>query len=143
MHHVAIMNKSWHLIEKILSGEKTIESRWYASRRAPWNTVRVGDTIYFKNSGEDITAAAKVKAVEQFEMSSLKEVGDIIKKYGQEICLVNTKPETWGKRVKYCVLIWLTDAREVKHFSINKKGFGSAAAWLSVSNINKIKMRYN
>ncbi len=143
MHHVAIMNKSWHLIEKILSGEKTIESRWYAARRSPWNMVKAGDTIYFKNSGEDITATAKVKAVEQFEISSLKEVRDIIKKYGQEICLVNTTPEMWGKIVKYCVLMWLIEPRELKPFAITKKGFGSAAAWLSVSNINKIKMRYN
>lgn len=33
MEHVAIMKKSWGLTRKILSGEKTIESRWYRFRR--------------------------------------------------------------------------------------------------------------
>ncbi|MEI7477466.1 MAG: hypothetical protein WCJ81_02865 [bacterium] len=39
MDHVAIMKKSRKLIPKIVSGEKTIESRWYQTKRAPWNTV--------------------------------------------------------------------------------------------------------
>lgn len=52
MHHVAIMKPSWKLIPKILSGEKTIESRWYQTRRAPWNGIAAGDVVYFKDSGE-------------------------------------------------------------------------------------------
>lgn len=51
MHHIAIMNGPWNLIPKILSGEKTIESRWYRTRRAPWGGIRAGDTVYFKDSG--------------------------------------------------------------------------------------------
>jgi len=29
MQHIAIMKKSWRLTEKILAGEKTLETRWY------------------------------------------------------------------------------------------------------------------
>jgi ASC-1-like (ASCH) protein len=67
MHHVAIMNKSWKLIPKILSGEKTIESRWYHTKRSPWNIVSQEDTVFFKDSGSNITASAKVARVIQYE----------------------------------------------------------------------------
>ena len=67
MDHVAIVRKSWKLTDKILSGQKTIESRWYASRRAPWNRIRAGETVYFKNSGEPVTIKADVEKVLQFD----------------------------------------------------------------------------
>ncbi|MDO8559127.1 MAG: hypothetical protein Q7R84_02240 [bacterium] len=41
MEHLAIMKKSWGLTEKILSGQKKIESRWYLSKRSPWDTIEV------------------------------------------------------------------------------------------------------
>lgn len=65
MHHVAILRKSWKLIPKILSGDKTIESRWYQARFAPWDRIKAGDVVYFKDAGELITATAEVEKVEQ------------------------------------------------------------------------------
>jgi ASC-1-like (ASCH) protein len=67
MHHIAIMKKQWKLIDKILAGSKTLESRWYVNKRDPWNKVKVGDTIFFKNTGEPVTAKATVSKVLQFE----------------------------------------------------------------------------
>ena len=140
MIHVAIMKKSWHLIEKILSGEKTIESRWYQTRRAPWNKVSAGDLIYFKNSGEKIIACAKVNKVLQFELKNKLEVSSVIDKYGKNICLVNVNINQWKSIPKYVVLMYLSNAKLVKPFSINKTGFGSACAWLCIKdNPNKNK----
>jgi ASC-1-like (ASCH) protein len=140
MDHLAIMNKSWKLIPKIISGEKSIESRWYQMRCAPWNKISKGDRIFFKNSGEAVTAAAAVSKVKKFTIVNLKEAKDIIKKYGREICLVNDDPSTWKRLPKYCVLIWLIKPELLKEpFLIDKTGFGSAAAWLSVKNISQIK----
>lgn len=39
MHHLAILKKSWPLIPKILNKQKTIESRWYKVKCAPWNKI--------------------------------------------------------------------------------------------------------
>jgi len=39
MDHVAIMNKKWKLIDSIIVGQKTIESRWYKFKRDPWNEI--------------------------------------------------------------------------------------------------------
>jgi len=140
MHHVAIMKKSWGLIPKILAGEKTIESRWYQTRRTPWNRVKVGDIVYFKNSGEPITAKAAVAGVMQFEIHNMTDAKKIVGKYGKEIGLVNKFPETWGTLARYCVLVRLESAKPVKPFDINKEGFGNAAAWLTINNIREIKI---
>jgi hypothetical protein len=141
MDHVAIMNKSWHLIPKIVSGEKIIESRWYQTRRAPWNVISNGDIVYFKNSGELVTASAKVSKVLQFTLQSEKDAEEIVKKYGKDICIVNPDPKTWGKLPKYCILIFLKNAQYLDQpFQINKTGFGNSTAWLLVNDIKKIKI---
>ncbi|MES2622795.1 MAG: hypothetical protein V4576_00110 [Patescibacteria group bacterium] len=136
------MTKSWNLIPKIVAGEKTIESRWYQTRRTPWNTIKENDTIYFKNSGEPITASAEVSKVIQFNISTIADAKEIVAKYGKEICIVNPDPKTWGKLPKYCILIFLKNAQYVKTpFNIDKTGFGNGAAWLTVKDIKKIKTR--
>jgi len=141
MDHVAIMNKSWQLIEKIISGEKTIESRWYQTKRTPWAKIFKGDTIYFKNSGKMIIAKASVSEVKQFEISNVLEAQKLINKYGSEICLVNINVKSWDRIPKYCVLIRLDDPKLIKEpFQINKKGFGSATAWITVNDISQIKI---
>jgi len=141
MDHIAIMNKSWQLIPKIVSGEKVIESRWYQTRRAPWNVINSGDVIYFKNSGEPITASAKASKVLQFTMQSETDTEDILKKYGKKICLINSDSKTWERLPKYCILIFLENAKYLnKPFNINKAGFGNNTAWLPVKKIGKVKI---
>lgn len=139
MHHVAIMTKSWGLISKILSGQKSIESRWYQTKRTPWNKIKAGDTVYFKNSGEDITAYATVNKVLQFEITDLKSARAITKTYGKDICLVNTNPAAGARLPKYCILIFLTNSKPITPFAIDKNGFGAGAAWITVEDISSIK----
>lgn len=141
MDHVAIMKKSWKLIPKILSGEKTIESRWYQTKRAPWNAIRAGETIFFKNSGESVTAQASVQEVIQREIENLNDAKAIVKKYGKEICLVNPDLATWSALPRYCILLRLKNPKRVSRpFDIDKRGFGAPAAWLTVDRISKIKI---
>jgi len=147
MNHIAIMKKSWELLPKILSGEKTIESRWYKTRREAFGKVKTGDTVYFKDSGEPVGLKAKVKKVLEFENLTPQKVKEILKKYGGNpsagggIGLGDFNYfYNWAKNKKYCVLIFLKNQRKVKLFNIDKKGFGSPRAWLSVKNINQIKI---
>lgn len=141
MTHIAIMNKSWKLIPKIISGEKTIESRWYKTKRTPWDKIKSGDTVYFKNAGETVTAVAHVANVLQFSLKNLTDTKRLIKTYGKDIGLINTDPATWSRQPNYCILVFLTDAQALKKsFAINKKGFGIGAAWLTVSSIREIQL---
>ncbi|MEK6918463.1 MAG: hypothetical protein AABW73_00310 [Nanoarchaeota archaeon] len=142
MDHVAIMNSKLALIPDIISGKKRIESRWYKTKRVPWNKIIVGDTIYFKESGKEITAKAGVEKVLQYELNKEK-IKEIIEKYGGEggINLKNRDPNNEFYSTKnYCVLILLKNPQTIEPFNINKKGFGSGVAWITTKNIKEIKI---
>ncbi len=140
MDHVAIMRGRWRLIEKILAREKTIESRWYKARFAPWGRIKPGDVVYFKNSGEKVTAKAVVSKVLEFDNLDPPKIRKIVAKYGKAIGLRNKSIAEWAKSKKYCILVFLKNPRRLeKPFAINKSGFGTAAAWLCVEKIEKIK----
>lgn len=142
MHHVAIMKKSWGLTEKILLGEKTIESRWSQTKKAPFGRVKKGDTIYFKE-GRLVSLKAKVSQVLQFEDLNDKKKKEIMKKYGEKdlgISHVSEEIEEYIKNKNYCVLIFLKDIKKVKLFNIDKKGFGAMSSWLIIDNIDSIKL---
>lgn len=142
MDHVAIMKKSWKLTDKILSGEKKIESRWYMHKCKPWDCIKAGEKIYFKNSGESVTLKAEVLKVIQFFDLNPERVKEILEKYGKADGIGRDKFDGFFKifkNKKYCVLIFLKNPQKIKPFEINKNGFGMMSAWITVSNINKIR----
>ncbi len=142
MDHVAIMKKSWHLLSKILSGEKTIESRWYMHRCEAWDKVAKGDTVFFKNSGEPVIVKAEVRKVLQFDKLTPARVKRILEQYGGKDGIGSESLSgiwKWARGKAYCVLIFLKNPKTVRPFRIDKTGYGSAAAWLSVNDIRTIK----
>ncbi len=143
MEHIAIMKKSWGLTQKILSGKKKIESRWYCSKRAPWDRIRAGETVYFKDSGEPVSLKTEVENVLQFSDLMPEKVKDILKKYGDDAGIEKENAPKFFelfKNKKYCLLIFLKNPRKVGPFQISKKGFGMMSAWISVPNVNTIKI---
>lgn len=139
MDHVAIMNPKWKLVDRIVSWAKTIESRWYKTRRAPWDRVCMGDVIYFKDSGKMITACASVSRVLQFSDLDLLTIESIVCDYGERIGLVDTNFINWWLNKRYCILMFLVESRRIdKPFAIEKNGFGTGAAWLSVESVDSI-----
>jgi len=142
MEHVAIMRKSWGLTQKILSGEKKVESRWYSVKYRPWDSIKKGETVYFKDSGEPVKIKAEVSKIMQFADLTHGRVKEILDKYGDEDGLEKEKiPEFFErfKDKKYCMLIFLRNPQEIEPFEINKTGFGAMSAWITVDNIFKIK----
>lgn len=141
--HIAILNKSWHLTEKLLDGRKTIESRWYKVRTTPWNRIHKGERVYFKNAGENVIACAQVSKVLQFEDLNEAKIREILTEFGKDICLNAplshaALPDFYLGR-RYCILVFLEKVTLVTPFSIDKKGFGNAAAWITIDDIEKIK----
>jgi len=147
MEHIAIMKKSWGLTQKILSGTKKIESRWYKSKHAPWNQVKPGELVYFKDSGEPVTVKAEIEKVLQFTDLSQKKITEILKQYGRAIGLeIKDIPKFFVlfKNKKYCLLVFLKNPQKIRPFEIDKKGFGNMAAWICVDDVSKIiKNRIN
>lgn len=142
MEHIAIMNKSWGLTDKILTGQKTIESRWYRAKYAPWGQIHPEEIIYFKNSGEPATISARVDRVEYFSNLTSDKVKEILEKYGQDIGIEEERRAEFFEMFKdkrYCMLIFLKNAQQIPPFGINKHGFGAMASWLYVESVDRLK----
>ncbi len=142
-YHVAIMRKSWGLLPKILTGEKTIESRWYKNKYAPWNNIFKGDIVYFKDSGEPITIKAKVRSVLQFSNLTADKIRKLLNKYGKPDGIEASKVNHYIQMFKdknYCLLIFLGNPQKIASFNINKTGYGAMAAWITLDDIDKIKI---
>nr|MCK4929874.1 ASCH domain-containing protein [Nanoarchaeota archaeon] len=142
MEHIAIMRKSWGLTSKILNGQKKIESRWYKVKYAPWNKIKAGEIVYFKDSGEFVTIKAEVDKVIQFSDLNPEKVKEILYTYGQADGLgIDKIPAFYEmfKDKKYCILVFLKNPKKIEPFDIDKTGFGMMSAWISIDDINKIK----
>ena len=142
MEHIAIMRKSWGLTQKILSGQKKIESRWYKVKYSPWDKIKSGEIVYFKDSGEPVTIQTEVEKVIQFSNVTPEKVKEILYQYGQADSLgIDKIPEFFEmfKDKKYCMLIFLKNPQKIEPFKIDKSGFGAMSAWISVDDVNRIK----
>ena len=126
MEHIAILRQPF--FDMILSGEKTIESRWSLNRVAPFERVKAGDVIWLKETSKDITARAIVKKVKFYNLTKDK-ADDIKSKYGKEIG--TDKFEDWERyrNKKYLTLIWLKDIQKIEPITAPKS---HGAGWLII-----------
>jgi len=143
--HIAIMRKSWGLTDKILTGEKTVESRWYKNRSRPWGEIAGGDIIYFKDSGGPVRARAIVNRVLQFSNLTPKKTREILSKHAhQDLGLeknISQEIKNYFKNKRYCILVFFSQVQKVKPFNINKAGFGTQTAWLIVDDLASFKLK--
>ena len=143
MQHIAYMKKSFGFLPKIISGKKTIESRWYATKRAPWGTIAKGDTVYFKNAGEPVTVRAKVSHVISFSDLTPRTIRSIINQYGTAIGIEEKNQRAFFASVKnknYCVLVFLKKPKSIRPFTIDKTGFGAMTAWISTQSVKSLSI---
>ena len=124
MQHIAILKQPFFYM--VLSGEKTIESRWSMVKVAPYKKVSVGDKILLKETGKDVTATANVKKVQFYELTP-EIVEDIRIKYGKQIG--TDKFEDWKSTLqkKYCTLIWLDEVTPVAPIKVKRS---NGAGWI-------------
>jgi len=140
MDHIAIMNKKLGDITQILNGDKRIESRWYLSRKAPWDKIQKGDTVYFKNSSDPVTVKALAIKVLQFSDLTTQKVREILKTYQSELSVTNLQQAyNQNKHKKFCILVFLSKPQKISPFNIDKTGFGISSAWLCTPKISQIK----
>lgn len=144
MQHIAIMKKSWGLTQKILSGQKTCEERWYKFKRPPFDMAKAGDTIYFKDSGESVSIRAKITKVLQFDNLTPEKSAEIASKYARADLGTDEIPPAIKNYVSgknYCVIVFFNEVEQIAPFAIDKTGFGAMTAWLCVDDINTIKKK--
>ena len=124
MQHIAILRQPF--FDMVLSGEKTIESRWSMNKVAPYGKVSVGDEILLKETGKDVTAVATAEKVLFFKLTP-EIVEEIRLHYGKQIG--TDKFEDWEATLhkRYCTLIWLSNVKNVAPIKVKRS---NGAGWL-------------
>lgn len=95
--------------ELILSGKKTIESRFASVKNPPFGVIGSGDLVYIKPSGKDIIGQFRVKKVIFFDGLDVNDLNDLRKRYGKELAVGE---EYWEKRKnsRFGTLIFIGDS---------------------------------
>lgn len=143
MDHLAVMEKNLDFIQKILDGRKTIESRWYKTKKAPWGKITKKDVVYFKNAGGLVNIKATVSSVIEFGDLTFPEIKKVLDKYWKELGISKEELPDFYERFgnkRYCILIFLEDSEKVTPFKINKEGFGAMTSWICTEDIKKLKV---
>ncbi len=81
--HLAIFNDEG--IEKILQGEKTVESRFSIAKIPPYQQVKKDDEIYLKKSGGKILGKVLVDNVLYYENLDGEMIGKLRKEYEKDL----------------------------------------------------------
>lgn len=81
--HLAIFTPD--LADKILTGEKTIESRFSKTKLIPFAQIGCGDIVYIKISGKEIIGQFVVEKVIFYEGLNKSDLEKIKQDYGKQI----------------------------------------------------------
>ena len=132
MEHLAIMKKGY--IEKILSGEKSIESRFSINRITPFQQISTGDKVYLQETGKPISASFTTGKVLFFSNLDEAKISEIKSEYGQQIC---AEAEFWEskKNARYATLIFVEDPIPEKPFKVHKS---DRSAFKSVPSVREL-----
>ncbi len=144
MKHIAILSRKWQMLEKIESGEKTIESRWYKSRFKPWDSIQAGEIVYFKETGKDVCLQARIARVEQIDNITPSTVRQTLNLHQKDLGIDKSDIELYYqhfKDKKYCILIYLAEPKPINPFKLNKAGIGMMSAWICFRKLTDIKMK--
>lgn len=135
MDHVHELNRE--PLEKILTGNRSIETVFTRSEKAPYKKVEENDTIYFKLRDGYTVAKATVTKVENYNKLTPEKATELIKEHEEEIAPENRMYER-DIYFNYATLIWLENLFEVKPFRI-KRNTEEFTKWTTVDDINNIR----
>ncbi len=128
MLHLAIFTSGF--INKIFTGQKTIDGRFSKIRCMPFKSIEKGDLILMKKSGGPITGyfiSGKVKFFSDINENKLKS---IVKKYWDELALTKNFWNSKKKNTKYLTLIGIKKPTKFRiPVAVKKKGL---SGWISL-----------
>jgi ASC-1-like (ASCH) protein len=123
--HIAIMSHRT-VLDKILSGQKTIESRFSRVKTVPFGQLNAGDVIYFKVSGGPILGKARVKAVEEYDNLTPQVIEQLADKYQKQLAL---SEDYLARKLesKFASLIFLEDIETCEPWNYKQ---GGRSGWI-------------
>jgi len=133
MIHVAVLKTQY--LDKILSGEKTVECRLTRNRIDPHGKIREGERIYFKESSGAFRATAIVDRVEERADLDEEGVAALRAEFGDAIGAPDSFWDT-KRTARFAVLIWMRQLEEIwrgpKMPSMNGRG------WIRLSQADNV-----
>lgn len=115
--HLAVFRQPY--LDKILSGEKTIESRFSRSRSVPFEKIQTGNIILLKETAGPICAIAVAASIRSFGPLGSGEAEHIMEVY-QAALQLDHDFRTAKQNSLYATLITLKDVFPIKPIQIRK-----------------------
>lgn len=128
--HLAVLVEPY--LEYLLSGKKTIESRFSIHRIAPFEEVLQDDIVLLKRSGGPVVGLALVGQTEFFHLAP--STWAQVKSYSREIC---ADVEFWRSRrdKRYATLLHIADIIPLEPFQVEK---ADRRAWVVLDHLRSL-----
>ena len=118
--HLAVFNDI--ILNELLAGNKTIESRFSTNRISPFGKVQSGDIVLVKKSGGPVVAVFVTGSVSSYSNLTPAKISALRHQYSNSLGL-SENDEFWKEKVKskYGTLITIKRLMEVYPYHIEKK----------------------
>ena len=136
MVHLVYCDDKEKVLEKILSGEKTMVIRAAAGRKIPHSRVFEGEKLYFMKKGTSkISAMAEVKSVQNFVKLTEEQIDDVMDKNADKLNLSEKQRLRWHKKC-----ICLTEFQNVEEITppLEFERQGNMDDWLILEKIEDV-----
>lgn len=112
MVHLVYCDDKEKVLEKILSGKKTMIVRGAAGRKIPHSRVFEGETIYFMTKGTGkISSTATIVGVQNYEKLTDNEIAEALQNNQNKLNLSEKQKTRWHK--KCLCLVEFKDVKEI------------------------------
>ena len=127
--------KGEKVLDKILSGTKTMIIRGAAGRKIPHSRVFKGEELYFMEKGSlMITAKAKVRDVQNYVKLTEEEICRVLEDNQEKLNLTEKQKERWQKQ---CLcLVDFEDVEEIAPLPFDHQG--NMDDWLIIDKIEDV-----
>jgi len=135
MVHLVYCDDKEKVLEKIMSGQKTMVVRGAAGRKIPHSRVFEGEALYFMKKGTaKITAMAMVENVQNYVKLSDDEILKTFEANQERLQLSDRQKERWHK--KCLCLVAFKDVKEIPPLDFDHQG--NMDDWLIIEKINDV-----
>jgi uncharacterized protein YqfB (UPF0267 family) len=123
------------VLEKILTGKKTMVIRAAAGRKIPHSRVFEGERLYFMKKGTgQITAMAEVKSVQNYIKLSEEEINNVLAENQDRLNLSEKQRVRWHK--KCMCLVEIHNVKEITPLEFDHQD--NMDDWLIIEKIEDV-----
>lgn len=127
--------KGEKVLDKIISGTKTMVVRGAAGRKIPHSRVFVGEKLYFMEKGSmKISHSATVSNVENYTKIAEDEINEIFEKNKTKLNLSEKQRARWHK--KCLCLVEFNEVKEIETLSFHHQD--NMDDWLIIDKIEDV-----